>query len=196
MNSTSKYIAPLIVVFLGLTISCFAIDNAPQIKIEYTVTLPGKMQKALDEFDPEFRVFAQSEFSYNIINKAYVFSAIQAPSAVIGDFNGDGVKDVALFGRNKTNSRILCILSNGENFRVYDIESFNLEIGMIIEGPENKDSGLNIFLYYQPPDTVESLFEETGLDLTSDSIVVVYFEKASKIVYFKENAFHSYLIAD
>ncbi len=197
MNIIFKILIVVTSAFVFPTALCFANDNA--LVIEYKVTMPEKMKKALDIFDPDFRVWNQSDFAPIIIKDVYDFSIKQAPSAVIGDFNGDNLKDIALFGRNKTKSSIICILSDGKDFKVFEMESFNLKEPQdhwTIVGPDMKEYGFTMYMTYHESGLIQSPYEENSLNLSTDAVEIVYFEKAAKIFYFENGAFYEYWTAD
>lgn len=197
MDAISKFLMTFTAVFVFLMVSCFADDSAPEI--EYTVTIQEEMKKALDEFDPGFKMWNQSDFAPVIINEIYDFSISQTPSAVIGDFNGDSVKDIALYGRNNTHLRIICILSDGIDFKVYEIESYELKKAdhhLVNTGPNKEYYGLNTYLIYNSPGIVDSPHEENSVELKTDAFEIVQYECSARIEYFQNGAFHEYWTAD
>ncbi|HOC91402.1 MAG TPA: hypothetical protein PKH33_03425 [bacterium] len=197
MNNSSKLPIVIAAMFVFLIGACRADDSAPVI--EYRVTMPKEMKKTLEEYYPDFKVWDQSDFAPVIINDIYVFSAKQTPSTVIADFNGDGVKDIALFGYDNTHMRVICIMSNGIAFRAFEIVSYELkETGhpLISSKPETMYSGVNTYLIYSSPGIVDSPHEETSLVLKTDAFEIVHFECSSRMIYFQDETFHEYWTAD
>lgn len=87
----------------------------------YKVVLSSGIREALRNYNPDFKIWAQSEYKPEVIG-LYSFSARQSPSAVKGDFNGDGHLDAALSGRNKTSSVLLAVLSDSAtSYKVVEI---------------------------------------------------------------------------
>lgn len=93
----------------------YIINGKPQIKIDkktedYTIILSSEMDKALKEYEKRhgylYNVLNVENFQKDIIN-SYPFETYQSPSAVFGDFNDDGIIDVALMGDN-----VIEIISN------------------------------------------------------------------------------------
>ena len=112
----------------GATMSAVAAKPAPALlaydpngpRVEYRIVLPDDMERALRAFDPSFKIWEQSDYSVKDIRR-YPFSLQSTPSAVIGDFNGDGRLDCALAGRNDHGPELLVILSDTGGYRVVPI---------------------------------------------------------------------------
>lgn len=97
--------------------------NDPEIiyQCSYKVVLAPGIREALRSYDPDFRVWEQNEYKPEVIG-LYSFSARQSPSAIKGDFNGDGHIDAALAGRNKTSSVLMAVLStSATSYKVVEI---------------------------------------------------------------------------
>jgi len=95
----------------------------PQIiyQCSYKVVLVPGIREALRNYAPDFRIWEQSEYNPEVTG-LYSFSARQSPSAIKGDFNGDGYMDAALSGRNKTSSVLLAVLSDSAtSYKVIEI---------------------------------------------------------------------------
>ncbi|MBP7796128.1 MAG: hypothetical protein KA059_05060 [Elusimicrobiales bacterium] len=85
----------------------YIIGEKPQIEVnkktgDYTIILSSEMDKALKEYEKKhygypFNILNAKNFKKDIIN-SYPFGIYQSPSAVLGDFNGDGIIDVVLMG--------------------------------------------------------------------------------------------------
>ncbi|MDE2143715.1 MAG: hypothetical protein KGJ84_15000 [Elusimicrobia bacterium] len=78
------------------------------------------MRRALKAYDPQFKAWRQSNYSAKDI-RSYPFSIQSTPSAVIGDFNGDGRLDCALAGRNDHGPELLTIVSDAGGYRVVPV---------------------------------------------------------------------------
>ena len=89
--------------------------NGP--RVEYRIALPSAMKRVLRAFDPGFKVWEQSDYSVADVRR-YPFSLQSTPSAVVGDFNGDGRLDAVLAGRNKYGPEILAVMSASATYRV------------------------------------------------------------------------------
>lgn len=87
----------------------------------YKVVLAPGIRDALRNYNPDFKIWEQNEYKPEVIG-LYSFSARQSPSAILGDFNGDGYIDAALSGRNKTSSVLLAVLSDSAtSYKVLEI---------------------------------------------------------------------------
>jgi len=78
---------------------------------EYEVKLSPAMKKALNDYSPDFKLRGLEEYSTRILEH-YCFSRYSNPSAVLGDFNGDGERDAYLIGYEKDWLVRLVLVSN------------------------------------------------------------------------------------
>ncbi|MBI5178701.1 MAG: hypothetical protein HZA04_05530 [Nitrospinae bacterium] len=100
----------------------------PRIEVEYKVFLSTGMTAALNKYDPEFKIWRAQDFhtmwrglyDYKSFQPSRSFLAYQTPSAVIGDFNGDGIPDAALSGHTKKYQALLVVLSKGQMYEHSD----------------------------------------------------------------------------
>src|SRR5438552_444442 len=91
-------------------------SGEPRVELighEHIVVLPKPMKKALDRFSPKFTVWRDRDYCSWYVKQ---FTTRQAPFAVIGDFNGDGVLDVALPGHTEHEALIIAVLSKAGKF--------------------------------------------------------------------------------
>jgi hypothetical protein len=109
----------------------YIIGEKPQIEVnkktgDYTIILSSEMDKALKEYEKKhygypFNILNAKNFKKDIIN-SYPFGIYQSPSAVFGDFNGDGIIDVVLMGQTEAsqdsnwwvNPAVIEIVSNSK----------------------------------------------------------------------------------
>jgi hypothetical protein len=140
------------------------------------------MRRALDAYAPRFRRFAASEYA----------ERQDTTYRADGDFNGDGIGDVALYGHDDNRELLLVILSESEGvYRVVPIEDRPL----IINAHE-----VSISLSTQPPghlDIPDELKEaDTPKRLQHAAINVLYGQEASELYYWKGDHFAKVATAD
>jgi hypothetical protein len=115
--------------------------------------------------------------------KATISREIRAPFAVIGDFNGDGQKDVVVSGHSGRFSSTLCIFG-GCPPRVISV--FHSKI------KSNSWSCLQL----RHPGIIKNDWEPNPLNLRTDGFESVYWGKAATLNYWKNGRFYSYTTAD
>lgn len=88
--------------------------SASQWKAEYdrNLSLTAAMQKALNEYAPGFVAWKQGDYPPKRI-AYYPYSAVSLPYAVKGDFNGDGIDDMALSGHDNDANITVALISSG-----------------------------------------------------------------------------------
>lgn len=174
------------------------IESGPQSR-EHSVSLPAEMQRAVRKHDADFMIRREADYIAPIL-AGYKFSPQQAPFAVIGDFNGDGVLDAVLMGHNETRDLTLAVLSRVRGgFRVVEVsrgprtdpkkEWYGME-------RNRREFGLPTFLTLVKRQKLASPHEKAPLDLDADAFRVNHFEKAAAVRYFSDCEFQSYIVAD
>lgn len=155
----------------------FDTDFKPKIEIEYKVTLSTGMEAALKAYDPEFEYwkaqafdpFLRDVYTYGPSTGEY-FRTYQVLSAVIGDFNGDKIPDIALLGHNKTQEKRIVILSKDGGYKTLELLSYPLAAPL---HPDAKKGNGNIgrCLEFVPPGVIkaEPAYNRPELTLKTDA---------------------------
>lgn len=93
-----------------------------EVEIDYKINLSTSMAKAVQIFNPDFTIWRRARFNLESI-KNYPYKASQSPSAVFGDFNGDGIIDAVLMGHDNTDELLIAIMSKSgkEDYKVVGI---------------------------------------------------------------------------
>ncbi len=134
------------------------------------------------DYNPGFKVWKQGDYLPLLVER-YKFTNKQTPSAVIGDFNGDKILDIALHGGNK----VICILSDDKSFKVVEVQKGHMG---------GKRGPLWKYLCFVPAGKASSYHEEQSLELKTDAFQICYFETASVLYYFKDGRFLKYTTSD
>lgn len=77
----------------------------------WRLDLPPGVEDALDRYNRDFEMWSADDYRGRLAE--YDFSPRQTPWAVVGDFNGDGIEDVAIAGRDDRDALVVLILSTG-----------------------------------------------------------------------------------
>lgn len=175
--------------------------DGPRIEINYKVVLSTPMSEALAKHDPNFRIWEAGDFHPDLI-RLYRFTSFenwrnfvsyQTPSAVIGDFNGDGAPDVVLTGRDNTDDKVIVILSSGAIFNVVDVEKGPL-IESVLAGKGTVEKSLGLV----PPRRVKPApsYNLPPFDLKTDAIEIAFLDRGARIFIYKDGKFEIYSESD
>lgn len=165
-----------------------------------SLTLSGKAQQALESHAPGFMPWKRSDFAQDCgaSDALYKCDSMQAPFAVIGDFNGDHLKDIVISGHDKQYTLVLCLLTEKDSFRVVEIERSKGVPDPKKRLPQQLDSevGLQEYLIHVSPRQLKTDWEEQPLKLETNAFEMIYCGKASELYYYKDGAFHTYTTSD
>jgi len=143
------------------------------------------MVRALNGYAPQFHRFAASEYA----------PGVDTTYRADGDFNGDGVPDLALYGHDKTRELLFVLMSESDSvYRVVPIEDRTLM---------SFQSGAYVYLWTQPPGPLEIPEElKKNLDpkpperLLYASINVGYGNEAGVLYYWNGKEFVKVITGD
>jgi len=111
--------------------------DTPRVRIDgdrVRVTLPEPMKVALRKYDPNFRIWDEPDAAPGTSpNNGH---EVRSP-AVVGDFDGDLLMDVALLGRSGADQVVVAILSNHGIIGPVEVASRRVQFGK----GENKSRG-------------------------------------------------------
>ncbi|TMB24260.1 MAG: hypothetical protein E6J59_00585 [Deltaproteobacteria bacterium] len=180
-------------------------SGEPRVELighEHIVVLPKPMKKALDRFNPKFTVWRERDYCSWYAKEC---TTRQTPFAVIGDFNGDGVLDVALHGHDEHRGLIVTVLSKDGKFVVVPIDKGGVtdprEDG---EWEENKKvcEGLTFYLRllkgpvqfpaYVYNDELPPSEQVGPLDLRTDGVMLGISDKGGVLYYWDGRVFRTY----
>ncbi len=91
--------------------------DTPKVRLEHgrvQITLPEPMKAALRRQDPTFQLWGEAD-SRELNPGPSKDTRALGPSAIVGDFDGDLLRDVALLGRSGADQVVIAILSDHGN---------------------------------------------------------------------------------
>ncbi|MDH5526680.1 MAG: hypothetical protein OEY97_05155 [Nitrospirota bacterium] len=155
----------------------------------WVLELTPPMQDALQRTHPYFKAWEMGDFFAPSVAH-YKITRRQVPWGVVADFNGDGISDAMLMGRDATYRMRVAILSGPDGFQVQTLSRSRFQE---IEGRK----GLETYVMYHPPGVVrEYLDPEFGDDesgsgwkkrkVPHEAFKEVYDEVGGTVYYFEE----------
>ncbi len=157
--------------------------------LAFRVILPAPMAQLLADSVPGFEPWPLAHYDRDL-RAWYVVSHRSAPSAVIGDFNGDGVQDLVMEGHDGHRGLRLCLLSVGDAFRLIVLDSLPYD-------PTAPDARNSItYLAFRGPGRIGTNYTDSTMVLRADGFEVGYFEKAAVLYYWNGKEFAPLQTAD
>jgi hypothetical protein len=118
-----------LIFFVSLTAFSFAASNqAPVIKKDQgIIVLPSKMQKAIENFNPDFEMWKIEDYTPKVVNDdPQKDNPRKLPFALIVDANKDNIPDVILDGHDKEKFLLIGVISEKDEYRVLLIDKKTL----------------------------------------------------------------------
>ncbi|MGV8118622.1 MAG: hypothetical protein AB2L14_02550 [Candidatus Xenobiia bacterium LiM19] len=195
-----KAVPLLIVCMLALTYSLQAVPLGPMIIMvgnEYGIYLTDDMTCVLNDYDIEFTHWRPGDYIAQTA-RAYRYTPYQAPFAVIGDFNGDGIPDAVIDGHNRKQSRLLCVLSQGVTFTVMEISKSRYENPgkLAYDAGSHKEYGFARYMTLISRQILQSPLEKEPLILDGDAFLLTTHGKGSQVFYMKQGQFVQYKMSN
>lgn len=174
----------------------FALYDSTSPRIEYGVVLSSVMTESLRSYDPDFVVWEQKDYEPILVG-TYKYSLQSTPSAVIGDFNGDKIQDVALLGHNKTHKKRVVLLSSATGFSVVELLNHPLHDPLFPPNAHKGGGNLGQCLEFVSPGKIkaEPAYNRPELNLVNDAFK--FGGETGSILYYYENGkFVDYPLSD
>jgi hypothetical protein len=161
------------------------------------VVIPTALTQALAAAAPDFRPFRRRDFTPAVLE----FTADQPGMlfAVVGDFDGDGRKDVALWGERTGGQYLIAVLNTSGAPQVVTVDSFPVQ---------RRDTAAwnDDFIRFTAPGKIEipsyldSAETTNGQSrpfvLAHDGIELIYLGKAGVLYYYEGGRFRSIATGD
>ncbi|MHB1863768.1 MAG: hypothetical protein ACYCVL_12445 [Gemmatimonadaceae bacterium] len=155
----------------------------------FRLELPTAMVRLLRDSAPGFQPWGMDRYDPDV-RRTYFLSYRAVPSAVIGDFNGDGIPDVVADGRTGTEALEVCLLSQGNGYRFIVLRRGGLDATVAARGSEIR------YLVFHPPGQIGPGLGTDSVLLRTDAFEEVYFEKASVLYYWNGKEFKQWQTSD
>ncbi len=171
-----------------------AIAREPRLQLTDSasvVELPAAMGKALAAHAPGVVPWRRNEYAPEVL--AHLEEApTEVLFGVVGDFNGDGARDVALQGYTDRHELFLVLLAAGDSARVIELERRDLYF---------RPRGLKRDIYLRPVrpgETVEvsSEVSERPPAIEHDAFMQVFEGQAAMLYYWNGERFVTFVVGD
>jgi hypothetical protein len=155
----------------------------------FRLLLPPTMKRLLEDSAPGFELWPWQHYDRDV-HSVYVISHRTAPSAIIGDFNGDGVQDVVMEGHDRHRVLRLCLLSQDDDFTFIMLQSGPWSSTAV--DPRNQIS----YLSFRGPGHIGTNYNDEAMVLRTDGFEVITVDKAAVLYYWNGKAFVEFQTAD
>jgi len=184
-------------ILVASCMSARAAAESPIVAISWETRLSTPIAECLQREAPGFSSWRSSDYLPAVLD-SYSFTTRQAPSTVIGDWDGDGVLDVVLYGRQGLRNRVIAVFQKKDGCRIVEIRSDEDPDPSKVPvdfGPLS-GTGLTDSLSLAKPGTKRSSHEKDSLRLKTDAFVLSTFGKAAVLHYYDRNSFRTFHLAD
>ena len=150
--------------------------------------LSAPMKRALDAYAPGFQLFTVSNFTTQVVS--YSQPPTNEPlNRAAGDFNGDGVPDLALYGHDNSREMILVLLSvPDKTYKVFPLKEQ--------QALPRQAHDLSVYITAAQPGPLEIPEGLTGLDtppppktLPHGGVNIIYDGQAGELFYWNGSRF-------
>ena len=178
--------ALIIVAVLAVCVPCRADVQGPVITKAgdvYHLTLPARLAAAIEKAVPGFEPEDLTSYDSDI-QERYQFTSRQAPWAVVGDFDADGVEDVIVDGRAHGRGYELCVWGASASVDTLLVER------------RKWPRPFHAVLMYDAPGDQTTNFTDESLFIWADAYEVYYFGKAGSLKYWANGKWNSWQNSD
>jgi len=167
-----------------------ALDGYPRL------VLPSSAARALREEEPSFEAWTTGHYASHVLNptffSGYAFQDDQAMSAVIGDFNGDGLDDALADGRTDEEVVTFVFLSSDSTYEIHELDRGEASAESL-----TSSGGGRYFEKAQPGTYSESeMSGDRSVALATDGFIEIFWERASVLHYFTDGEWHRLITSD
>ena len=188
-----------------LALSCTAFAGTPpepyiaEVGEGAFLDLPQQLREELATRYPQFHMFSNSDYIPSLQRglPRLRIEGVQLLPAVVGDFDGNGLSDVAVIGHVAEQVKLILVLTKPEGYESHDYDRgpFNPH-GWLVVNPGEREYGRFDYLTKVLPGKITSHFEEEPLELQADAFEIVWAEKASVLFYWKDGELKRYTTSD
>jgi|SRR5688500_9732929 len=165
----------------------------------YELVMPNPMWAALEKHVPNFTIYRFDEFEPSLfrpgLGRHSEVTDRQSPFAVVGDFNGDRIRDVIVNGCTPTSCGLIAVLSHRKRFVAADVGP---PLPQARGYPRPNDVPMETVLRLVRPGVIHSPhLEGKPLVLKTDAVEDIFVGKGSGVYYYSgSGSFEYYATGD
>jgi hypothetical protein len=160
---------------------------------EYVLRISPSMARALEDSLPDFKPIPRSEFHKSVLSWVAEHDSLARPlSVVIGDFDGDGRRDVAMMGVSRDTSATVMVFARSDSVHGNQILYIHRPLRSVRTWPAETF----LRLVRRGPLTVEGEDKPFVIPLRADAVEVVGYEKGSVLYYLEGGVLRQIITSD
>jgi len=163
-------------------------------------TLTAPVEAALAKANPDFKMFTADDYLPSV-KMLFLNLRDETPMAIVGDFNGDGQKDIVVMGHARNERLVYAVISvkNGYVAQLVDREALDdrplypamAELGEEFDADQEaafRESGQDTYLSLQPANDREPGVKAFKLD----TLILETFRADSRVFPYVDGSFHEW----
>jgi hypothetical protein len=172
-------------------------ENDMPVLSAWKLRLPLPIERCMKASATPLSPWKSGDF-FGLAIEGYPYKPYQTPSAVIGDFDGDGAKDAAIYGRRQAESVIAVVFARGKLCETKLLSSGPYEnpAKIRVHFGDKSGYGLTTTLERAAPKIYASPHEKSTLPLKHDAVIVRDFGKAATLYHYANGGFASFALED
>lgn len=118
------------------------------------VQLPNVAHQALEKWNPDFKLFNQTDYSKSVLELFKDLGENQVPMTFIEDLDGNGKKDIVLLGSDLKKQYVVAILQKDKKWTLIKVSEWAMKnvkesvisTGTVVSGTVQTETGIPVYV--------------------------------------------------